>query len=112
MSTACRIVLVQGGIGVLSSVFFNFVSGSAGTSAILALCCVLVPTMYYAWIQGRSLNAARILMHGILKTVLTVVLIAVCIVVVGIEPLGFFVTLAVMQLGYLASGQPRSAERS
>ena len=41
-------------------------------------------------------------MHGVLKTIFTVVLMAVGIAVIGVEPLGFFVTFAVMQLSYLA----------
>jgi len=46
-------------------------------------------------------NAQRLLLHGVLKTLLTLTLMAVCIAVIGIEPVGFFVTFAVMQLSYL-----------
>lgn len=42
----------------------------------------------------------RVLLHGAVKTLLTLVLVAVCIVVFGIEPLGFFATFALMQLSY------------
>ena len=97
-----RVVVVQAGIGALTSlIFLLLMSRSAGMSAALATGCVLLPTMYYAWVQARTLNATRVLAHGAMKTVLTMVLIAVCIAVIGIEPFGFFVTFALMQLAYL-----------
>lgn len=108
MSSAQRVVLVQAGIGGLATGAFFLVSRLAGTSAILATGCVLLPTMYYAWVQARTLLAARILAHGVLKMLLTVTLMGVCIVVIGIEPLGFFATFAIMQLGYLGGGPPRT----
>jgi len=74
---------------------------SAGMSAVYAALVSWTPSAYYALVQARILNATRLLMHGVLKTVLTVTLMAVCIVVLSIEPLGFFVTFAAMQLGYL-----------
>ncbi|MEQ8691733.1 MAG: ATP synthase subunit I [Pseudomonadales bacterium] len=103
--TARRIVQVQAAIAFICSVVFFLVSRSAGTSAVLASGCVLLPTMYYAWIQARTLNATRILLHGVLKMMLTLVMVAVCIVTVGIEPMGFFVTFAALQLGYFAGKQ-------
>ncbi|MFT7651242.1 MAG: F0F1-type ATP synthase assembly protein I [Candidatus Azotimanducaceae bacterium] len=107
MSTAQRTVLVQAGIGLLATGAFFLVGRTAGISAFLATGCVLFPTMYYAWVQARTLVAARILAHGVLKMLLTVTLMGVCIVVIGIEPLGFFATFAVMQLGYLGGEPPR-----
>lgn len=77
----------------------------------MALGCVLLPTTYFAWLQRRTLNATRILLHGVIKMILTVVLMAVCIVKVGIDPLGFFVTFALMQLSYVFSkGFERTGE--
>ena len=110
MSSAQRVVLFQAGIGLLTTGTFFLVSRTAGTSAFLATCCVLLPTAYYAWVQARTLLAARILAHGVLKMMLTVTLMGVCIVVIGIEPLGFFATFAVMQLGYLGGEPPRRTE--
>ena len=106
--TAYRIVVFQLGIGLICSVVFSLVSISAGTSALMASACVVLPTAYYAWVQARVRSATRILLHGVLKMILTVVLMAVCIVVFGIEPLGFFVTFGLIQLAYFASkkGQP------
>lgn len=89
---------------------FFFIKPAAGASAVLALLTVLLPTLYYAWFQARTFNAARALAHGVIKMVLTVILMTVCIAIVGIDPVGYFVTFAAMQFGYLIrtdSGQNR-----
>jgi len=62
-------------------------------------------------VQARSLDATRLLMHAVFKTLLTVVLMAVCIVKVDIAPIGFFVTFAVMQLSYLYADTKAAKER-
>ena len=114
MNQARRVIVVQAAIGaVCAAVFFAVgsdvgrgtgieASTSAGLSALYAVLASWIPSAYYAFVQARVLNATRLLLHGVLKTLLTVTLIAVCIVALGIEPLGFFVTFAAMQLGYFA----------
>ena len=111
LNPAARVIAVQAGIGATSSVMFFLIKPAAGTSAIMAFLTVILPTMYYAWFQARTFNAARALAHGVIKMVLTVVLMVVCIAMIGIDPVGFFVTFAAMQFGYLArtdSGQTRA----
>ncbi|MEM7098847.1 MAG: ATP synthase subunit I [Pseudomonadota bacterium] len=88
-------------LGALSVVGFYLSSPLQAYSALFAGGCVVVPTAYYAWITKTTLNASRLLFHGVLRMVLTAVFVAVAIVVVGIEPAGFFATLCVVQLGYL-----------
>jgi len=102
MSLASRVVAIQAWIGLACSVVFLFVSVASARSALLALVASLFPCAYYAWVQSRTFSATRLLMHGVLKTLLTAVLMAVAIVAFNIEPAGFFVTFAVMQLSYLA----------
>ena len=68
---------------------------------MLAVLSSWLPSAYYAWVQARTFNATRLLLHGVLKTLLTLVLMGVCIVQVGIEPLPFFVTFAMVQISYL-----------
>ena len=113
MNQAHRVVVVQAAIGALCAAVFFVVgsdegrgagieaSPSAGLSALYAVFASWIPSAYYAFVQARVLNATCLLMHGVLKTLLTVTLMAVCIVVLSIEPLGFFVTFTAMQLGYL-----------
>lgn len=101
MSTASRIVIVQALLGVVCMALFFALSIFAAKSAALALLTSWIPSAYYAWVQAQMFNAQRLLLHGVLKTLLTLTLMAVCIAVIGIEPVGFFVTFAVMQLSYL-----------
>ena len=54
------------------------------------------------------MNATRLLMHGMFKTLLTMTLMGVCIVKVGIEPMAIYVTFIVMQLSYF-SGTAQSS---
>ena len=91
---------------------FFFIKPAAVASAGMALATVILPTVYYAWNQARTYNAARALAHGVMKMVLTVVLMTVCIAVIGIDPVGYFVTFAAMQFGYLirtGSGQSETS---
>ena len=101
MSPATKIVAVQAGMGIVLSIGFLVWSVAAGTSALMAAGCVLIPSMYFAWVPSRTFVAARILAHGVVKMLLTVVLMVLAIAVVGIEPIGFFVTLVALQLSYL-----------
>lgn len=102
MGSTGRVLAVQAGLGIVCSMAFYIRSPRAGTSAMLALACVLIPAGYYAWVQARTLNGPRLLFQGVMKMVLTMLGMAVSVVVFGVEALGFFVTFAVMQLGYLA----------
>lgn len=102
MSPTGRVLALQAAIGVAGSGAFFFHSTTAGMSAGLALLSVLSPAMYFAWVQARTFNAARLVFQGVMKMLLTVTLMAVSLIVLHAEPLGFFVTFASMQLGYVA----------
>jgi len=107
MSHPGRIVALQAVIGLVCVGAFSAYDLDQGRSALLAGLSSLLPTAYYAWVLGRTLNAARLLFHGVLRSVLTMTALALCIVLTVIEPLGFFATFAVMQLSYFA---PRKAQ--
>jgi len=110
-----RIVVAQLILGTLCALAFfalfpgdNLLPGEAlgetlsrGHSALSALGCCVIPRAYYAWSQQRTMVATRLLLQGVLRMLLTVTLMAVSIVVGNVEPVGFFVTFAVVQLGYL-----------
>ena len=100
MSHAGRIVVVQALLGVACSAVFFTLDAHAGKSALLAVVTSWLPSGYYAWVQARTFDATRLLMHAVFKTLLTIVLMAVCIVKADIAPVGFFVTFTVMQLSY------------
>ncbi|MEM7080198.1 MAG: hypothetical protein AAF513_16380 [Pseudomonadota bacterium] len=104
MSIPGRIVATQALIGLCCiAVLAALDEGLAGAtrSAALALAATLIPSLYYAWVVQRSLRPAQLLMHGVLRMVGTLTLMAVAIVRFGVEPVGFFVTFALLQLAYL-----------
>lgn len=82
-------------VGVLGEI-----RAGQGFSAALAMISSLLPNAYYAWVQQRTFNATRLLLHGVLRMLLTATLMALSIVVFGIKPAGFFVSFAIMQLAY------------
>lgn len=103
-----RIVVAQALLGALSAAALLIISPAQAHSALLAAGCIFFPTAYYAWVTSRTLDASRLLAHGVMRMVLTGVLMAVAIVSVGIEPAGFFATFCVVQLAYLAPGRKTS----
>ncbi|NOX51220.1 MAG: hypothetical protein GXP16_11910 [Gammaproteobacteria bacterium] len=105
MSLPGRIVSVQVILGFFCSLALLWAVGwNASKSALLATGCVALPSAYYAWMQAHTYNATRILAHGVLRMMLTATLMALCVLVVGIEPVGFFVTFAVVHLAYILAG--------
>ncbi len=94
--------MVQTGIGALCSIGFLAHSIPAGMASFTAMLNVLLPAMYFAWVQARTFSAVRLVYQGVSKMLVTVVLMAVGLVVLKVEPLGFFTTFAAMHLGYLA----------
>ena len=100
--------MLQAVIGILCVVAFSAYQLDQGRSALLAGLSSLVPTAYYAWVLSRTLNPARLLLHGVLRSLLTMTALALCIVLTVIEPLGFFTTFALMQLSFFAPGEAGS----
>jgi F0F1-type ATP synthase assembly protein I len=105
MSHPGRIVLLQAVIGLLCVGAFSTYQLDQGKSALLAGLSSVLPTAYYAWVTNRTLDATRLLLHGVLRSLFTLTALVLCMVLVAIEPLGFFITFAVMQLSYLASSR-------
>lgn len=110
MSVPGRIVATQALIGLVCVIGFALYEGSlrgaASLSALGALLATGVPSLYYAWVVQHSLSATRLLLHGVLRMVLTLMLMALGIVLFKVEPVGFFVTFALIQLAYLVPIQP------
>ncbi len=104
-----RIVWMQTTLGGLCILVFWLISPLQARSALMAAASTVLPGLYYAWVQQRTFNATRLLMHGVLRMLLTATLIGVSIAAVGIEPVSFFATFAIVQLGYFAKPGPKSA---
>lgn len=101
MSHAGRIVVTQVIVGALCVIVFLAIDIIQARSAMLALATSVIPSSYYAWVLQRTHSATRLLLHGVIRMLATLTLMAVCIVVFTVEPMGYFVTLVIMQLGYL-----------
>ena len=101
MSITYRVVVIQSLLGIACMAVFWLVDTQSARSAGLAVGVSLFPCAYYAWFQTRSFSAARLVAQGMMKTILTMVLMAVAMAVFTIEPAGFFVTLGIMQLSYV-----------
>ena len=70
-------------------------------SALAAGMACVVPAGFYAWRAAAERSAARFLLQGVLKFVLTLVLIAVGIVLIQPAAAGFFGTFALLQAMYV-----------
>ncbi|MEM9621698.1 MAG: hypothetical protein AAF993_08625 [Pseudomonadota bacterium] len=101
MSHPGRIVVAQATLGGLCVVLLLFLDMAQSRAGLFALGCTVLPGAYYAWSQQRTFHATRLLFQGVMRMLLTATLMAVSIVAFSVEPVGFFVTFVVMQLGYL-----------
>ncbi len=69
---------------------------AAGTASV-------IPAALYAWRATVERSAARFLLQGVLKFTLTVVLVAAGIILMKPAPAGFFGTLILLQVMYVAA---------
>jgi F0F1-type ATP synthase assembly protein I len=82
-------------------------------SALAAGMACVVPAGLYAWRASVERSATRFLLQGVLKFVLTLVLVAAFIVVLKPAAAGFFGTFVLLQTMYVIvpllekAGQPR-----
>jgi hypothetical protein len=107
MSHAGRIVLTQIVVGALCVIVFLAIDIVQARSAMFALATTVIPSSYYAWVLQRTHNATRLLLHGVIRMLATLTFMAMCIVVFTVEPMGYFVTLVIVQLGYFTP-RPRA----
>ncbi len=70
----------------------------------------MIPAGLYAWRASVERSATRFLLQGVLKFALTLVLVAACIIVIKPAAAGFFGTLILMQVMYVAV--PLSEDRA
>ena len=108
MSLAGRIVVLQGVLGSLCVAGFAAVDPRESVAAMAAMVATVIPSAYYVWVQQRTFNATRLLLHGVYKIAATMTLIAVSFAVLEVPPLGFFVSFASMQLSYVAGLKMRA----
>jgi F0F1-type ATP synthase assembly protein I len=93
----------------VAAVCFFFADASQAFAALLAGGVVVVPNGYFAWRVAVERSPGRLLAHGMMRFVLTVVLMALTFVVFRPAPLGFFSAFVLMQGMYIAG--PLLAQR-
>ena len=69
---------------------------AAGTASV-------VPAALYAWRASVERSATRFLLQGVLKFALTILLVAVCIILLRPAAAGFFGTLILLQVMYVVA---------
>jgi F0F1-type ATP synthase assembly protein I len=79
-----------------------FFDPAQALAAFLAGAVVVVPNGYFAWRVGVERSPGRLLAHGVMRFVVTVVLMALTFVVFRPAPLGFFSAFVLMQAMYAA----------
>ena len=77
---------------------------AAGTASV-------VPAALYAWRASVERSATRFLLQGVLKFALTIVLVAVCIILLRPAAAGFFGTLILLQVMYVVAPLAETAGR-
>lgn len=70
-------------------------------SALAAGLASAIPAGLYAWRASVERSATRFLLQGVVKFALTLVLVAVCIIVLKPAAAAFFGTLILMQMLYV-----------
>ena len=93
-------------IGAFASVGLLGTGGRESYAAVVGALTIILPSAYLAWSNNRTSNPLRILAQGAVKTTTTCLLMAVALVVMKVEPLGFFFSLVAVQFSYLIALAP------
>ncbi len=80
-------------------------------AALLAGVVCILPTATFAWLSTRNVRAAQFVGLGVLKSVVTVALMALAFAVARPAPLGFFVALIAVYLSCFRTYRLARGER-
>ncbi len=86
----------------VAAVLFSLSFSGEASAALAAGLASAIPAGLYAWRASVERSATSFLLQGVVKFVLTLVLVAACIIVLQPAAAGFFGTLVLMQLMYVA----------
>lgn len=101
MPLSYRIVTLQACAAIVAAVALLLLSVEEATAALLAGAVGVIPGGYLAWRAQVERSPGRLLGQGMVKFVLTVVLMTVAFVWFKPPPFGFFATLVLMQIMYI-----------
>lgn len=94
-----KLVGVQAGsvaLAVISLVIF--VGAKQGLSGFWGGLVVVLPNAWFAWVAGKTANAARVVFLALVKFLVVLVGLGLILAFVDIEALGFFLVLGVALL--------------
>ena len=94
-------MVVQLVMAVVTTLAMWFVTVEEAAAALLAGVVCVLPTAAFAWFSMQNVRAAQFVGLGVLKSVVTMALMAAVFVAAKPAPLGFFVALVVLQLAYV-----------
>lgn len=95
------VIAKQAVIGLVGVIIVGVFSGLAGVLSFGAgLCCVVIPSAYFAWTSQQTMEPGRIVGQGVVKVVSTGGLIAVVLVNDLVAPGWFFSGLLAGQGAY------------
>jgi F0F1-type ATP synthase assembly protein I len=94
------IVVLQLASAVVVAIGLFLVDASQSIAALLAGAVVVLPNGYFALRAVAERSPGRLLVHGIMRFILTVTLMALAFAVFEPAPLGFFSAFVLMQAMY------------
>lgn len=92
--------IVMAGLAVC---FFALLGAEQAAAAAWGSAVCVVPTAGFAWAAERERKAGRVLGYGVARSLAAVALMAVAFAWARPAPLGFFATLGVVHLAYVAA---------
>jgi len=106
-----RIVTLQAFAAIAAAAVMALISAEQAVAALLAGAVGVIPSGFLAWRVQVERSPGRLLGQGVVKFVLTVVLMAMAFAWLKPASLGFFATLVLMQLMYVvgALGSAKNA---
>jgi F0F1-type ATP synthase assembly protein I len=95
------IVALQLATSLMVAAGLALVDPAQAIAALLAGAVTVLPAGYYAWRARHERSPGRLLGQGVMKLVLTLVLMALTFAVFEPAPLGFFAAFVLMQAMYV-----------
>ena len=111
MPLSYRIVTLQAFAAAVSAVCLLLLSVEEAQAALLAGAAGVIPGGYLAWRAQVERSPGRLLGQGMVKFVLTLLLMALAFAWFKPPPFGFFATLVLMQIMYIVGALGRAEDQ-
>ncbi len=101
MTLSYRIVSLQLAVTLAAAALFLFWDVSQALAALAGGLVAVAPAALFAWRASVERSARRLLLHGVLKFLLSRVLLALAMILLKPQAAGFFTTFIAVQLMYV-----------